>query len=107
MLTRVFRSPEGALPNLLALGYVLAGFPAGIALLTAGPCWMNLAGIVLTAHTLVAAAYFVHEFAPASRSCAALRLPPEGAQRPRGARWALPRRFGASSRAPHFFRADA
>ena len=63
MLTRVFRSPDGALPNLLALGYVLAGFPAGIALLATGPWWLNVAGVALTAHTLVAAAYFVHEFA--------------------------------------------
>ncbi|OYW19006.1 MAG: fatty acid desaturase, partial [Burkholderiales bacterium 12-64-5] len=63
MLTRVFRSPEGAVPNLLALGYVLAGFPVGVALLAAAPWWLNAAGVVLTSHTLVLAAYFVHEFA--------------------------------------------
>ena len=63
MPTRIFRSPDGVLPNPLALGYVLAGYPAGLWLLTASAWWMNSAGVVLTTHVLIAAAYFVHEFA--------------------------------------------
>lgn len=63
MLTRLFRSPHGLGPNLLALTYTLAGYPLGVWLLTVQPWWANLAGVVLTAHTLVFAAYYIHEFA--------------------------------------------
>jgi fatty acid desaturase len=58
-----FRSPHGALPNILALGWTLLGWPLGIALMATGPWWANLAGVLLTAHALVFAAYYIHEFA--------------------------------------------
>lgn len=60
---KVFRTPHGALPNILALGYTLAGYVAGVGMLTA-PSWLvNAAGVLLTGHTLIYAAYFIHEFA--------------------------------------------
>jgi len=61
--SKLFRYAHGALPNTLALGYTLGGYVGGIALLTAGHWLANLAGVLLVAHTLVLAAYFIHEFA--------------------------------------------
>jgi fatty acid desaturase len=61
--SRLFRSAHGALPNVLALAYTLVGYALGVLLLTLEPWWANLAGVLLTGHTLVYAAFFVHEFA--------------------------------------------
>jgi fatty acid desaturase len=63
MIARLFRSPHGALVNAVALAYTLGGYAAGVALLTAEPWWANALGVLLTAHALVYAAYFIHEFA--------------------------------------------
>jgi fatty acid desaturase len=63
MIARHFRYPAGVLPNTLALAYTLVGYLGGVALLTAGNWLLNLAGVLLTAHALVYAAYFIHEFA--------------------------------------------
>lgn len=60
---KVFRSPHGALPNILALTYTLAGYAAGVWMLTASSWLVNAVGVLLTGHTLVYAAYFIHEFA--------------------------------------------
>ena len=59
--TRVWREPEGALPNSLALGYALAGYVAGFVLMGRGSWWLAAAGVLLTAHAMVIAAYLVHE----------------------------------------------
>jgi fatty acid desaturase len=61
--TKLFRSPHGLVPNVFALAYTLAGYALGIWLLTAAPWWLNALGVLLTAHTLVYAAYYIHEFA--------------------------------------------
>src|SRR5512137_868033 len=63
MTTKLFRSPHGLVPNVFALAYTLAGYALGVWLLTAAPWWLNLLGVLLTAHTLVYAAYYIHEFA--------------------------------------------
>jgi fatty acid desaturase len=60
---KIFRSPTGVRPNTLALAYTLIGYPAGVWLMTVRPWWLNLIGLLLTAHTLVYAAYYIHEFA--------------------------------------------
>ncbi len=60
---KVFRSPHGALPNILALTYTLAGYVAGIWMLTASSWVVNAIGVLLTGHTLIYAASFIHEFA--------------------------------------------
>lgn len=69
----IFRSPAGAVPNTLALGYTLGGYALGVALLTADAWGWNALGVLLTGHTLIYAAYFIHEFAHQSifRSAAA------------------------------------
>jgi len=59
----MFRYAHGARPNTAALAYTLGGYAVGVALLTA-PHWAaNAMGVLLTAHALVYAAYFIHEFA--------------------------------------------
>jgi fatty acid desaturase len=63
MIARYFRYPAGVVPNVAALTYTLGGYAGGVALLTADHWLLNLAGVLLTAHTLVYAAYFIHEFA--------------------------------------------
>jgi fatty acid desaturase len=63
MLNKFFRSPHGLRPNAIALGYTLGGYALGVVLLTVEPWWLNLAGLLLTAHALVYAAYYIHEFA--------------------------------------------
>ena len=63
MQTRLFRYPDGVLPNCAALSFVLLGFPAGIALLTV-PHWLaRAAGFCLVTLTLIWSGYFIHEFA--------------------------------------------
>ncbi len=58
-----FRYPDGPLPNLLALGVTVLGYPLGIALLLS-PAWgWNVLGFALVVLTLVWSAYFIHEFA--------------------------------------------
>ena len=63
MTTKLFRSPHGLAPNSFALAYTLAGYALGVWMLTAAPWWLNALGVLLTAHTLVYAAYCIHEFA--------------------------------------------
>jgi fatty acid desaturase len=58
-----FRYPDGLLPNALAISYTLFGWCGGVAMLAAAPGAWKMVGGVLTAHTLIFAAYFIHEFA--------------------------------------------
>ena len=59
----LWREPEGALPNTLALGYAFGGQALGLWLLVQPGLLPFLAGTLLTAHSLVIAAYLVHECA--------------------------------------------
>lgn len=59
----LFREPAGSLPNTLALGYAVCAYLGGFALM-AQPHWLAaLAGVLLTTHAMVIAAYLVHEAA--------------------------------------------
>lgn len=60
---KIFRSRSGALPNTVALAWTLGGYAGGVWLLTRTPWLANVAGVLLTAHALILAAYFIHEFA--------------------------------------------
>jgi fatty acid desaturase len=62
-MTSVFRYADGVWPNTLALAFVLAGWPLGIALLGQPAWWLNAAGVLLVVVTLTWSAYFIHEFA--------------------------------------------
>jgi fatty acid desaturase len=59
----LFREPRGALPNTLALIYVLGGYAGGWALVLGSSPASRLAGVVLLTHTMLIAAYLVHECA--------------------------------------------
>ena len=59
----LWREREGALPNALAIGYAALGHVAGLALLVADSWWLRVPGVLLTAHTMVIAAYLIHEAA--------------------------------------------
>lgn len=63
MTTTIWREPEGALPNTLAIGYAVAGWLAGIALMAADTWWWNALGVALCWHAMVIAAYLIHESA--------------------------------------------
>jgi len=48
-------------PTLLAVSYTLAGWPIGIWMLTRPEAWLNVTGVLLTAHTLIYSAYLIHD----------------------------------------------
>ncbi len=59
----LMREPEGTVPNLLALCYAIFGYTGGFALMT-GPLWyLDLAGMLLLTHSMIIAAYLIHEAA--------------------------------------------
>ena len=59
----ILRDPAGLLPNLLAIGYAVAGYAAGLWAITAGPWWVSAPGAILLGHAMVIAAYLTHEAA--------------------------------------------
>jgi fatty acid desaturase len=63
VLTRFMREEAGVLPNTLALFYATAGHVAGLLLLTAPALALNALGVLLTMHSMVIAAYLIHEAA--------------------------------------------
>ena len=60
-MPRLWREPDGALPNTLAFGYAFGGHALGLWLLVQPSIWLFVAGVLLTAHTMVIGAYLVHE----------------------------------------------
>lgn len=58
-----FRDPSGRVPTWTALAYCTLGYAVGVWLLTLSSIAANAVGVLLTAHALVIAAYFIHEFA--------------------------------------------
>ncbi len=59
----LWREPEGALPNALALGYASGAYALSFVLMAASPVWMNVLGVLLCAHAMTIAAYLIHEAA--------------------------------------------
>lgn len=60
-MSATFRRSGRAWPNLLVMSHTLLGWPFGIWLLTRPAMWLNAAGVLLTAHTLIYSAYLVHD----------------------------------------------
>src|SRR5258706_2624208 len=58
-----WRNPAGALPNTLALCYASLGYIMGFVLMAQSSWLLAAAGVVLTVHPMVIAAYLVHEAA--------------------------------------------
>lgn len=63
MKKRLFRYPRAARPNLSALGYVLLGYAGGLGLISTPNGLLNVLGILLLGHSMVIAAYMIHECA--------------------------------------------
>jgi fatty acid desaturase len=59
----LMREREGVVPNTLAIGYAVVGHAVALALLVSGPQLAVAAGVLLAAHTMVVAAYLIHEAA--------------------------------------------
>jgi fatty acid desaturase len=59
----LWRESAGAVPNTLALGYAVLGYVGGFFLMAADGLALNAAGVLLTAHAMVVAAYLIHEAA--------------------------------------------
>lgn len=57
----LFREPEGALPNTLALGYALAGYALAFVALAGTGLASAVLGVLLAAHSMFIAAYLLHE----------------------------------------------
>lgn len=60
---RIMREPEGVLPNSLALTYAVTAQILGLFLITRSQVAAVLAGILIAAHSMVIAAYLIHECA--------------------------------------------
>ncbi len=63
MKQRLWRYADGPVPNLLALGYVLAGYGGGCTLMLFSPWWTGWMGALLPGHSMVIAAYLLRECA--------------------------------------------
>jgi fatty acid desaturase len=59
----IMREPDGVVPNSLALAYAVTAQIAGLFLISRQQTAVAPAGILLTAHSMVIAAYLVHECA--------------------------------------------
>jgi len=62
-VAKLFRFDDALFPNLLAWGYMFSAYIFGFAALLADALWVNILGVVFLAHSMVIAAYFVHECA--------------------------------------------
>lgn len=59
----LFRHDDGVVQNIVAIAYTLAAWIGGVSLIASSDWWINALGILVLAHSLVFAAYFLHEFA--------------------------------------------
>lgn len=60
---RLFRDRDGAVANTFVLLWTGLGWLGSFALMGAPVAWLNIAGVLLCAHTMVLAAYLIHEAA--------------------------------------------
>jgi fatty acid desaturase len=61
--TGLFRHDDAALPNALAFGYVLLTYGFGLYFMLSDSGWLNAVGVLALAHSMVIAAYLIHEAA--------------------------------------------
>jgi fatty acid desaturase len=62
-MKQLWRHADGALPNILALGYSVTGYLCGFGLIMSGAAWANAVGVLVLAHSMVIGAYLIHECA--------------------------------------------
>jgi fatty acid desaturase len=61
--SRIWREADGALPNSLALGYAMAGYTLSFFLMSRDGWLLPAVGALLCTHSMVIAAYLIHEAA--------------------------------------------
>ena len=62
MMLDAFKTKDSVLPNLLAFSFAIFGYGIGIWMLFSSNGWVNTAGVLLTAQSLIISAYLLHEF---------------------------------------------
>ena len=62
-LSSLFRFDDALIPNLIAWAYIFVTYCVGFVAMVLEPLWINLIGVLLLAHSMVIAAYFIHECA--------------------------------------------
>ena len=60
---RLFRYEDALLPNALAWTYMFTAYLFGLTAILADALWINILGVLFLAHSMVIAAYFIHECA--------------------------------------------
>ena len=61
-MLNIFKNPESILPNSMAISFVIFGYATGVYMLFSRLILVNLAGVLLTAQSLIISAYLLHEF---------------------------------------------
>ena len=61
-MPNAFKNVESVLPNSLAFGFTIFGYTLGVLMLFSGQWLIDVAGVLLTAQSLIISAYLVHEF---------------------------------------------
>jgi fatty acid desaturase len=61
MMSRPYQRTGREWPNLLVMSYTLLGWGFGIWMLTRPEIWLNVIGVLLSAHALVYSAYLLHD----------------------------------------------
>lgn len=62
-VSSLFRFNDALIPNLTAWVYMFTAYISGFSALMADALWINLLGVVVLAHAMIIAAYFIHECA--------------------------------------------
>jgi fatty acid desaturase len=62
-ISSLFRFDDALIPNLLAWAYILLAYILGFAAIMSETVWMNILGVLFLAHSMVIAAYYIHECA--------------------------------------------
>ncbi len=57
-----FKNNKSLLPNALAFSFAIFGYVAGVFMLFSSSYFINMAGVLLTAQSLIISAYLLHEF---------------------------------------------
>ena len=60
---KLFRFDDALIPNALAWVYMFSTYVLGFMAIVADTLWINILGVIFLAHSMVIAAYFIHECA--------------------------------------------
>jgi fatty acid desaturase len=61
-ITSTFKNTDSVLPNSLAFSFAIVGYALGVYMLFSNHWLVNIAGVLLTAQSLIISAYLLHDF---------------------------------------------